>query len=108
MKRFYFVFLAICVAFIGLLRYSPWWSLMAVGAAMLFSAYHFYQSRLRGADTRNMALQQEVEELQVQLDSSIFKEEKAYKEAENAKNIKRHLLKTLNHEIRTPMNGMLG
>jgi signal transduction histidine kinase/CheY-like chemotaxis protein len=108
MKRFYIIFLIFCTAFVVLLNYSSWWSLVAVGSAMLFSAYHFYLTRLQGAESRNLALQQEVTDLQIQLDSSILKEQKANKEAETAKGVKRHLLSTVNHEIRTPMNGMLG
>jgi signal transduction histidine kinase/ActR/RegA family two-component response regulator len=108
MKRFYFSFLIGGTAFFLLLRYSVWWSLLAIGAAMLFSVYHFYLTRLQGVESRNASLQREVEELHVQLDSSILKEQRAQKEAETAKNVKRHLLAKVNHEIRTPMNGMLG
>lgn len=108
MKRFYLIFLLLSIAFIVLLHYSPWWSLGAVGAAMLIIAYNFYLTRLQGAESRSNVLQTEVEELHIQLDSSISREEKANKEAEKAKDIKRHLLAKINHEIRTPMNGMLG
>jgi len=108
MKRFYVVFLICSLAFFTALRYSPLWSLVAVGAGMLYCAYLFYMTRLKGMQLRNLNLQREVEELHVQLDSSIVKEQKAYKEAEKAKAVKRQLLATVNHEIRTPMNGMLG
>jgi two-component system sensor histidine kinase/response regulator len=108
MRMFCLIFLGLGATFVIVLRYSPWFALVAVGAAMLYSAYHFYLSRLQGSELRNVALQQEVQELQVQLDSSIVKEQKANKEAETAKSVKRHLLATVNHEIRTPMNGMLG
>jgi two-component system sensor histidine kinase/response regulator len=108
MKRFYFVFLGLSIALFVLLQYSAWWSLVIVAIAMLLSAYHFYMTRLQGAESRNIALQQEIEQLQMHLDSSIQKEQKAYGEAEVAKKVKRQLLATVNHEIRTPMNGMLG
>ena len=108
MKRFYFGFLGLAVPWFILLQYSPWVSLVIVALAMLSSAYYFYMTRLRGAESRNCALQQEIEQLQVHLDSSIQKEEKAHGEAEIAKKVKRQLLATVNHEIRTPMNGMLG
>jgi signal transduction histidine kinase/ActR/RegA family two-component response regulator len=108
MKRFYIVFLVLLVAFFVLLHYSGWWSLAAIGAAMLFTVYHFYMTRLKGMQSRTVDLEKVVEELHVQLDSSISKEQKAYKEAERAKDMKRRLLATVNHEIRTPMNGMLG
>jgi signal transduction histidine kinase/CheY-like chemotaxis protein len=108
MKRFYIVFLVLSLVFFVLLHYSVWWSLAAIGAAMLFTVYHFYRTRLQGMQSRAFDLEKEVEELHLQLDSSISKEQKAYKEAERAKDVKRRLLATVNHEIRTPMNGMLG
>jgi len=104
----YFVCLGLGASFFFLLIYSGRLALAAVGGAMLFSAYHFYMTRLQGAELRNVALRQEVQELQVRLDTSIVKEQKACKEAETANHIKRHLLATVNHEIRTPMNGMPG
>jgi len=108
MKRFYVVFLALTLVFFVLLHYSGWWSLAAIGAGMLFTVYHFYLTRLKGMQSRMVDLEKEVEELHMQLDSSIAKEQKAYKESERAKDMKRRLLATVNHEIRTPMNGMLG
>jgi two-component system sensor histidine kinase/response regulator len=108
MKSFYLVFLGLTIPLFVLLQYSPWWSLVIVAIAMLLSAYHFYMTRLRGAESRNASLQHEIEQLQIHLDSSILKERKAYGEAETAKKVKRQLLATVNHEIRTPMNGMLG
>jgi two-component system sensor histidine kinase/response regulator len=108
MKRFYFVFLGLTIPCFALVQFSPWWSLAIVGIAMLMSAYYFYMTRLQGAESRNISLQLEIEQLQVQLDSSILREQKTFGEAETAKKVKRHLLATVNHEIRTPMNGMLG
>ena len=108
MKRSYFVFLGILIPCFLLLQYSPWWSLVIIAIAMLLTVYYFYMTRLQGAESRNSALQQEIEQLQVHLDSSILKEQKANGEAEMAKKVKRQLLATVNHEIRTPMNGMLG
>jgi two-component system sensor histidine kinase/response regulator len=108
MKRFYIIFLLLCVAFVALLHYSGWWSLTAIGAGMLLTAYNFYLTRLQSANARILSLTQEVEALSVQLDSSISKEQKAINEAEKTKEAKSRLLATVNHEIRTPMNGMLG
>jgi signal transduction histidine kinase/ActR/RegA family two-component response regulator len=108
MKRFYLVFVGLTIGCFVLLQFSPWWSLAIVGLAMLISAYYFYLTRLQGAESRAVALQLEIEQLQVHLDSSILKEQKAYGEAEKAKKVKRQLLATVNHEIRTPMSGMLG
>jgi two-component system, sensor histidine kinase and response regulator len=108
MKRSYFVFLGVLIPCFLLLQYSPWWSLVIVAIAMLLTVYYFYMTRLEGVESRNIALQQEIEQLQVHLDSSILKEQKAHGEAEIAKKVKRQLLAAVNHEIRTPMNGMLG
>jgi two-component system sensor histidine kinase/response regulator len=108
MKRSYFGFLGLAIPKFLLLQFSPWLSFVIVAIAMLMSAYYFYMTRLRGAESRNCALQEEIEQLQVHLDSSIQKEQKAHGEAETAKKVKRQLLATVNHEIRTPMNGMLG
>jgi two-component system sensor histidine kinase/response regulator len=108
MKRFYLVFVGLTIACFALLRFSSWWSLAILGLAMLTCAYYFYLTRLKGAESRIIALQQEIEQLQVHLDSSILKEHKAYGEAEKAKKVKRQLLATVNHEVRTPMSGMLG
>src|SRR5580704_831699 len=108
MKRFYLVFIGLTICCFVLLQFSPWWSLAIVGLAMVISAYYFYMTKLQGAESRVVALQQEIEHLQVHLDSSILKEQKAYGEAEKANKVKRQLLATVNHEIRTPMNGMLG
>src|SRR5580693_2635472 len=108
MKRFYFAFIGLTIPCFVLLHFSSWWALAILGLAMLISAYYFYRTKLQGAESRNISLQQEIEQLQVQLDSSILKEQKTSGEAEIAKKVKRHLLATVNHEIRTPMNGMLG
>src|ERR1700722_8005835 len=108
MKRFHYVFLALTIAWFVLFQFSPWWSMVIVGLAMLLTAYYFYKTRLDGAESRNSAMQKEIGELQLQLDSSILKENKAYKEAVTAKRLKRQLLAAITHEIRTPMNGMLG
>src|ERR1700729_2132752 len=107
MKWFHCVFLALIIAWFVLFQYYPWWSMVIVGLAMLLTAYYFYRTRLDGAESRNSSMQKEIGELQLQLDSSILKENKAYKDAETAKRLKRELLATITHEIRTPMNGML-
>jgi CheY-like chemotaxis protein len=106
MKCLYF--LGGCTLFFVLLYFSAFWSLAAIGAAMLFGGYDFFRSRLKGAELRNCSLEQEVESLHRQLDSSLSREQKTSTDAEKAKDIKRRLLATVNHEIRTPMNGMLG
>jgi signal transduction histidine kinase/ActR/RegA family two-component response regulator len=108
MKWFHCVFLGLTIAWFVLFQFYPWWSMIIVGLAMLVTAYYFYRTRLDGAESRNSSLQKEIGELQLQLDSSILKENKAYKDAETAKRLKRELLATITHEIRTPMNGMLG
>jgi len=108
MKKFFVICLVVSAGSFAVLRYSLSWSLTAIGIAMLLSIYYFYRSRLTGAQTRAQSLEKEVEELHAQLDSSIGREQKAFKESQKAKEVKRQLLATVNHEIRTPMNGMLG
>jgi two-component system sensor histidine kinase/response regulator len=108
MNRFYYLFFGLGVPAFILLHFYPWCSAIIFGIAMLLSAYFFYKTRLKGAETRNSTMQQEIGELHLQLDSSILKEQRAYQEAETAKKVKRQMLATINHEIRTPMNGMLG
>jgi two-component system, sensor histidine kinase and response regulator len=108
MNRFYYVFLGLGVPAFILLHFYPWCAAIIVGLAMLLSAYFFYKTRLKGAESRNTSMRKEIGELQIQLDSSILKEQRANQEAETAKKVKRQMLATINHEIRTPMNGMLG
>jgi signal transduction histidine kinase/DNA-binding response OmpR family regulator len=91
-----------------LLIYSVFWFLVGVAVCMVIIAYRFYVTRLHAIEARNEALQQQVEELHAKLDSSILKEERTSREAEQAKQFKQQLLTTMSHEIRTPMNGVMG
>ena len=108
MKKFYIFLLLGCIGFFALLSYSLWWFLAGIGACMLFLAYRFYVTRLHAAEARNGTLEEKIEGLHVQLDSSIRKEQKTSKEAELARQFKQQLLTTISREVRTPMNGVLG
>src|SRR5579872_4346987 len=108
MKRFYIIFLAACILFSVLMYFPIWWFLAGVVLLLIFIAYRFYLGRLRLMESRNEGLQQQLEQLHTQLDQSIYKEQKASKEAEQVKQAKQELLAVVSHEIRTPMNGVLG
>ena len=108
MKRFYIIFLLASIGFFALLAYSIWLFVGALIVCMIILAYRFYVTRLHALETRNEALQQQVEDLHVHLDSSIRKEQRTKREAELAKQFKQQLLTSMSHEIRTPMNGVMG
>lgn len=76
--------------------------------AMLFLVYRYYVSRLRSWQLSHAALEQELEDLQVQLDRSARKEERSSREASEIKCVQEKLLTTLSHEVRTPLNGIMG
>ena len=76
--------------------------------AMLFLVYRYYISRLRSWQLSHAALEQEVEDLQVQLDRWVRKEERSSREASEIKCVQEKLLTTLSHEVRTPLNGIMG
>jgi len=108
MKKFYILLFAVPVLLFTILYLSIWWFLAAVAVVMIFTAYRFYAARLEAMRTENEILEQQVEELHIQLDNSIVKEQKASKEAENVRQLKQQLLTIMSHEIRTPMNGVMG
>ena len=108
MKKFYFLLFAIPVLLFAILYLSIWWFLGAIAVIMAVAAYQFYIARLDAMQTKNEILEQQVEELHVQLDHSILKEQKASKEAENVRLLKQQLLTVISHEVRTPMNGVMG
>ena len=76
--------------------------------AMLFLVYRYFVSRLRSWQLSHAALEQEVEDLQVQLDRWVRKEERSSREASEIKYVQEKLLTTLSHEVRTPLNGIMG
>ncbi len=91
-----------------MMYYSIWWFLAGLATIMVFTAYRFYAVRLEAMQARNEMLAQQVEQLNIQLDSSISKETKTSKEVEKVKQLKQQLLSVMSHEIRTPMNGIMG
>jgi signal transduction histidine kinase/CheY-like chemotaxis protein len=108
MKKVYLLFLAIPVLAFSLLRLSVWWFVGGVAAVMVFIAYQFYASRLKGLQDRNDVLEKEAEELNEHLERSVVKEQKVSKEMENIRLVKQQLLSVISHEVRTPMNGIMG
>jgi signal transduction histidine kinase/CheY-like chemotaxis protein len=108
MKRFYIILLAMCILFSVLLYLPVVWFLSAAVATAGFMAYRFYLDRFRSGQARNELLAQQMEQLHAQLDQSIFKEERAVKEAGQIKLARQDLLSVMSHEVRTPMNGVLG
>src|SRR5437763_16118191 len=108
MKRFYFAFAGVCLIFFIMMYYSIWWFIGAVAMTMVVVAYRLYAVRLESMQVRNETLEQQIEQLNVQLDSSISKEIKMDKEVRQVKQTKQQLLNVINHEIRTPMNGIMG
>lgn len=108
MKRLYILFLIMGAVYLIMLTPSPWWLLAGALGFMTFLLYRIYASRLYTSQIRTAALEQKVEELHDQLDSSIRKEQRLSKAAEQATEIKKRLLAALSHEIRTPMNGVMG
>jgi signal transduction histidine kinase/CheY-like chemotaxis protein len=108
MKRFFIIFLAVCILFSAFLYLPIWCFLAGIFACITYIAYQFYLARLRSMEARTEGLEQQVEQLHKQLDQSIYKEQKASKEAEQVKQAKQDLLAVMSHEIRTPMNGVLG
>ena len=108
MKKFYIFFFAGFIVISALLYLSTWLFFGGIAVILLFTIYHFYNVRMKSMDASIEDLESQVDELQVQLDRSLLKEEKATKEAGQIRQIKQELLKIISHEIRTPMNGVLG
>ncbi len=108
MKKFYILFFAGFIVISALLYISIWLFFGGVAVILLSTIYHFYNARMKAMDASIEDLESQVEELQVQLDSSLLKEEKATKEAVQIRQVKQELLTIISHEIRTPMNGVLG
>lgn len=108
MKKFYIFFFFGFIILSALLYLSIWWFLAGVGIIIVFTIYHFYNARMMAMSSSVEELESQVEELQLHLDKSILKEERAIKEAGQIRQSKQELLTVIGHEIRTPMNGILG
>lgn len=108
MKRLYIIFLLAGLACLSLSPASTWWFLGAGITLMAFLCYRYFESRLRSSEVSSTALEQEVEDLHVQLDKSIRKEQRSSREAAEYKQVREGLLSALSHEIRTPLNGIMG
>lgn len=108
MKKFYIIFLALPILAFTLLYLSVWWFIGGLGAVILFIVYRIFTTRLEAAESRAEVLENEMEDLHVQLEKAVVKEQKTAKEAEQVRQLKQHLLSMLSHEVRTPMNGVMG
>jgi signal transduction histidine kinase/CheY-like chemotaxis protein len=108
MKRLYILFLLAGLICLSLSTASIWWFLGVGITLMAFLAYRYFESRLRSTEVSNTALEQEVEDLQLQLDKTIRKEQRSSREASEYKHVREGLLSALSHEIRTPLNGIMG
>ncbi|WP_431212747.1 histidine kinase dimerization/phospho-acceptor domain-containing protein [Puia sp. P3] len=108
MKRLYIIFYIAGVIAVVLLTRSTVWLLAGILGCMLFLLYRIYASRLLTVSMRASALEQQVESLYDQLDSSIRKEQRLSKAAEQATAVKKRVMAAMSHEIRTPMNGVVG
>lgn len=108
MKKFYIFFFFGFIILSALLYLSIWWFLAGAGIIVILTIYHFYNARMMAMSSSVEELESQVEELQLHLDKSILKEERATKEAGQIRKSKQELLTVIGHEIRTPMNGILG
>jgi signal transduction histidine kinase/CheY-like chemotaxis protein len=108
MKKFYIIFLAIPVLAFTLLRLSVWWFVGGIAALMAFVAYQFFASKLKAVQERTEVLENDLEDLNLRLEQTVLKEQKASREMENIRQAKQQLLSVISHEVRTPMNGIIG
>jgi signal transduction histidine kinase/DNA-binding response OmpR family regulator len=108
MKKFYALFFALPVLFFTLLYFSIWWFIGGMAVLMTFIIYRLYAERLHASTSKAELLEVELDELHVQLENAVVKEQKTSKEAEQVKQLKQQLLTVISHEVRTPMNGVLG
>jgi CheY-like chemotaxis protein/signal transduction histidine kinase len=108
MKKFYVIFFSGCVLFSVLLYFPIGWFLGGLAVTVIAICYQFYLVKLKQSYEVNKVLKQQMDDLQVQLDNSIVKGERAIREADQVRQLKQDLLKIISHEIRTPMNGIIG
>jgi CheY-like chemotaxis protein len=108
MTNLYTIFFSSGAFLFALVTDATWWMFAGVLTFMAFLAYRFYASRLYSTRLRMEALEQQVEQLHIQVDGSIRKEQRMTRAAEQAIAIKKRLMVAMSHEIRTPMNGMIG
>ncbi|HEY2721139.1 MAG TPA: hypothetical protein VGI82_05420, partial [Chitinophagaceae bacterium] len=98
MKKFYFVFFAVCLLFFGLMYYSIWWFVAGIATIMVFTVYRFHSVKMESMQVQNELLEQQVEQLNMQLDHSMSRETKTSREMEKMKQLKEELLSVMSHE----------
>jgi len=108
MKKFYLIFLAVPLLFLALMYLSIWYFIGGIVAIMILVAYHFYAVHLNALEDRNAVLENELEDVHVQLEQAVIKEQRTNKEVEKVRALKKQLLSVISHEVRTPMNGIMG
>jgi len=108
MNRLYIIFYIAGIIAVVLLTRSTLWLIAGILSCMGFLLYRIYASRLVTMQMRASALEQQVESLHDQLDTSIRKEQRLSKAAEQATAVKKKVMAAMSHEIRTPMNGVMG
>ncbi|MEO6187466.1 MAG: histidine kinase dimerization/phospho-acceptor domain-containing protein, partial [Ginsengibacter sp.] len=84
------------------------WFFGAIAILLLFIAYRYISVGINGIKLRNHELLLQVENLNLQVERLMVKEQEAIREANVAANAKGKLLSSMSHEIRTPMNGVIG
>jgi signal transduction histidine kinase/DNA-binding response OmpR family regulator len=108
MKKFYLIFFTLPILACTLLYLSVWWFIGGLAAVMIYIAYQFYIVRLNASESRIEVLENEVEDLNVRLETTVVREQKTNKEVVQIRQMKQELLSLISHEIRTPMNGVMG
>ncbi|MEO6330459.1 MAG: response regulator [Ginsengibacter sp.] len=95
-------------AFLLILSLSNLLVFSGVFVLILFIAFRFFRAGINEVKNKNTELEHQVDELRLQLESSMEKESLARKSAEKIDIAKGKLLSSMSHEIRTPMNGVIG
>lgn len=108
MKKFYFIFPAVAVLAVILVKLPLPWFATGMAGLLLLVAWQFYATRLHASQDRTAVLEENLDTLNQRLDEIAAREERARREIENIRQDKQRLLAVISHEVRTPMNGIVG